>query len=44
MSISSVEQLLGMGGTPNLPKTLPEAQRKLVDYAAPGLRQILGYA
>ena len=33
-----------LGGAPNLPKTLPEAQRKLVDYAAPGLRQILGYA
>lgn len=26
-----------------LPKTLPEAQRKLVDYAVPGLRQLLGY-
>lgn len=33
-----------LGGAPDLPKTLPEAQRKLVDYAAPGLRAILGYA
>lgn len=33
-----------LGGAPNLPRTLPEAQRKLVDYAAPGLRQMLGYA
>jgi hypothetical protein len=27
-----------------LPDDLPEMQRRLVDYAAPGLRQILGYA
>jgi hypothetical protein len=33
-----------LGNAPALPKTLPEAQRKLVDYAAPGLREMLGYA
>jgi hypothetical protein len=27
-----------------LPDTLPEKHRRLVDYAAPGLRQLLGYA
>ena len=27
-----------------LPLTLPERHRQLVDYAAPGLRQLLGYA
>jgi hypothetical protein len=26
------------------PKSLPERHRRLVDYAAPGLRQLLGYA
>ena len=26
-----------------LPKTLPEGQKRLVDYAAPGLRKVLGY-
>ncbi len=33
-----------LGNAPDLPKTLPEPQRKLVDYAAPGLREMLGYA
>ena len=33
-----------LGNAPSLPKTLPEPQRKLVDYAAPGLREMLGYA
>lgn len=28
----------------NIPNELPEAQKKLVDYAAPGLRDILGYS
>lgn len=28
----------------NLPKSLPEAQRKLVDYSAQGLRELFGYA
>lgn len=28
----------------DLPDTLPEAHRRLVDYAAPGLRTLLGYA
>jgi len=28
----------------DLPDSLPERHRRLVDYAAPGLRQILGYA
>ena len=32
------------GGLTDLPDQLPEAQRKLVDYAAPGLRVLLGYA
>jgi len=27
-----------------LPDTLPERHRRLVDYAAPGLRELLGYA
>jgi hypothetical protein len=27
----------------DLPDTLPESHRRLVDYAAPGLRQLLGY-
>ena len=27
-----------------LPKTLPDRHRRLIDYAAPGLRQLLGYA
>jgi hypothetical protein len=27
-----------------IPDTLPERHRRLVDYAAPGLRQLLGYA
>jgi hypothetical protein len=27
-----------------IPETLPEHHRRLVDYAAPGLRQLLGYA
>ena len=31
------------GGVPELPDELPEAQKRLVDYAAPGLRKILGY-
>jgi hypothetical protein len=26
-----------------LPESLPEPHRRLVDYAAPGLRQLLGY-
>jgi hypothetical protein len=26
-----------------LPDELPDAQKKLVDYAAPGLRALLGY-
>jgi len=32
-----------LGNAPKLPKTLPETQRKLVDYMAPGLREMLGY-
>ena len=28
---------------PNIPNELPETQKRLVDYAAPGLRQLLGY-
>jgi hypothetical protein len=33
-----------LGNAPVLPKTLPDAQKRLVDYAAPGLREMLGYA
>jgi hypothetical protein len=29
---------------PDFPKELPDMQRRLVDYAVPGLRSILGYA
>jgi hypothetical protein len=36
------ENLTGI--TIELPDSLPEAHRRLVDYAAPGLRQLLGYA
>ena len=32
------------GGLPDLPDELPDTQKKLVDYAAPGLRALLGYA
>lgn len=35
------ENLEGPGN--DLPDELPEAQKRLVDYAAPGLRQLLGY-
>lgn len=31
------------GGLQDLPDELPDAQKKLVDYAAPGLRALLGY-
>lgn len=31
------------GGVPELPDELPETQKRLVDYAAPGLRKVLGY-
>ena len=36
------ENLRGLAA--NVPDVLPEPQRKLVDFTAPGLRQILGYA
>jgi hypothetical protein len=32
------------GGSFVLPDKLPAVQRKLVDYAAPGLRALLGYS
>lgn len=32
-----------VGGTLDVPDTLPEIQKQLVDYAAPGLRKVLGY-
>jgi hypothetical protein len=35
---------LRTGDGPEFPKSLPETQRMLVDYAVPGLRKILGYA
>ena len=31
------------GNTVEIPKELPDAQKKLVDFAAPGLRTLLGY-
>ncbi len=31
------------GGETNVPDELPETQKRLVDYAAPGLREVLGY-
>lgn len=31
------------GGTLDLPDELPDVQKQLVDYAAPGLRSVLGY-
>ena len=36
------ENLVG-GGKIEVPDELPEVQKRLVDYAAPGLRAILGY-
>lgn len=36
------ENLTGLGV--EIPDELPEAQKRLVDYAAPGLRALLGYA
>jgi hypothetical protein len=32
-----------VGGVPELPGELPEIQKRLVEYAAPGLRAVLGY-
>lgn len=32
------------GGLTDLPDELPDTQKRLVDYAAPGLRALLGYA
>ena len=34
---------LRTGAAPDFPAELPETQRRLVDYAAPGLRALLGY-
>jgi len=31
------------GSQPDLPDALPDTQKRLVDYAAPGLRALLGY-
>jgi hypothetical protein len=36
------ENLAGSGGR-EVPEELPEVQKRLVDYAAPGLREVLGY-
>ena len=30
-------------GDVNIPAELPDTQKKLVDYTAPGLRELLGY-
>ncbi|MBT5220112.1 MAG: hypothetical protein HOM16_11630 [Woeseia sp.] len=32
-----------VGGALDVPNTLPDIQKELVDYAAPGLRNVLGY-
>ncbi|HVY88455.1 MAG TPA: hypothetical protein VG942_06275 [Hyphomonadaceae bacterium] len=32
------------GAQPDLPDELPDAQKRLVEYAAPGLRRLLGYS
>ena len=32
------------GATDDIPEVLPDAQKRLVDYAVPGLRRVLGYA
>ena len=32
------------GAQSDLPDELPEIQKRLVDYAAPGLRALLGYS
>ena len=37
------ENLAG-GGMFDIPDELPERQKQLVDFAAPGLRDILGYS
>ena len=37
------ENLYGQGKIAGIPKELPDIQKKLVDYAVPGLRNILGY-
>ena len=31
------------GAATDVPDELPETQKRLVDYAAPGLRAVLGY-
>ncbi|MCB1844161.1 MAG: hypothetical protein KDI09_14455 [Halioglobus sp.] len=31
------------GDTPDVPDELPDTQKRLVDFAAPGLREVLGY-
>jgi hypothetical protein len=31
------------GGVAKIPDELPETQKRLVEYAAPGLREVLGY-
>ena len=36
------ENLAG-GGKYEVPDELPEIQKRLVNYAAPGLREVLGY-
>lgn len=38
------ENLKSDGGAANIPDELPDIQKRLVDYAAPGLRTLLGYA
>lgn len=43
-SSTARENLTGQGQDIDFPKELPDAQKRLVDYVAPGLREILGYA
>ncbi len=43
-SSTARENLTGQGQEIDFPKELPVAQKRLVDFVAPGLREILGYA
>ena len=42
-SATARENLAGGGGQFEVPDELPDEHKKLVDYATPGLREILGY-
>jgi len=42
-STATARENLAGGGSFDVPDELPDVQKKLVDYAVPGLRAILGY-